>query len=117
MIETNGGTKSLVVSGASLGAVPTPKQDFFVPTTYWIHSTRCCRQSKRYHDRGGLRARANADMLWPLDEVYPVRSSARRGLSARRGVYPIRRRGLTRHVGLFKEKDVEKHRGPTLARA
>ena len=62
-IETNGGTKSIVVSDAPVGAVLTPKQDFsFRKRTGFSPHVAVDRPSGI--TIGGLRARANAGMLW-----------------------------------------------------
>ena len=62
MIETNGGTKSLVVSNAPAGAVLTPKQDllFRQRTGFTPHVAVDTASGITI---GGLRARANAGML------------------------------------------------------
>ena len=62
-IETNGDTKSLVVSDAPAGAVLTETQDFLFRrrTGFTPHVAVDTASGITI---GGLRARANAGMLW-----------------------------------------------------
>ena len=114
MVETNGGTKSLACD-APAGAVLTETQDFlfrrrtgFTPHVA-VDAASGITIGGYVHEPMpacfGYRTRSIPsdrllDEVCLLDEVY----------------FPSDRRGLTRHVGLFKEKEVEKHRGPTLPR-